>query len=209
MRSSELGEPAPRVASRTHRTEKKMFLSNLTQFFDDSALTPAAAALLHAFTEHILIEQQSQPRGFFRRCCTVPYRLCTLSASLALLAVNKRCKGIKPLMLQLRRGSLKHGRGFLRGGLLRFKRILKSGIRRCVSAHRSFKYMARSPAYDMHCTSRGTLSKPPVSEVITVLNGVARSTRVSLLGCPNRKLKGKGWRRGRKCLLAATSRRTL
>ena len=32
---------------------------------------------------------------------------------------------------------------------------------------------------------------------------------VPLLGCPNRKLKGKGWRRGWKCLLAVPLRRTL
>ena len=33
--------------------------------------------------------------------------------------------------------------------------------------------------------------------------------KASLLGCPNRKLKGKGWWRGWKCLLAVSLRRTL
>lgn len=50
----------------------------------------------------------------FGRCFTVCYLWpCTLCILLNLLSVNKRCKGIKPLMLQLCRGSAQHGRGFL------------------------------------------------------------------------------------------------
>lgn len=63
-------------------------------------------------------------------------------------------------MFQLCRGSLEHGRGFLERRDPLLKAFQESGIQCGVAAHRSFKYMARSPAYDMDRINRGTLFNP-------------------------------------------------
>lgn len=147
-----------RLTYTLHR-KKKMFLSNLTQFFDDSALTLAAAAPLHAFMERILIEQQSQPRGFSGDVaqCLIGY-VPSLPRSLSSQS-TKDVKGLNHWCCSSAAALWNMAEGF-EGRASPFKRILKSEIQRCISAHRSFKYMARSPAHDMHCTSRGALLNP-------------------------------------------------
>lgn len=69
-----------------------------------------------------------------------------------------------------------------------------------------FKYMARSPVYDMNCMN---LLNP--LEGITVLNGMHTWWKCPYYGptvCPNRKFKDEGWRGGgSKCLLQHWVRR--